>query len=104
MNARDCKKAGAERGGAAASWMFDGNTTAATYRAFLKGVEDGDPAVRDQYQPPEWLSGEWAGESISELLGEHTTEGGQDAYCMAADTAYWAELERAARIHTTEDV
>jgi hypothetical protein len=98
---------GAARGKGAASWMFDGNTTKETYRAFLDGFEDGDPAIMDAYAPPSWLSGEHAGESLNELLGEATTE--RDAerlddvcatYEEAADRAYWGELVRVARLQT----
>lgn len=104
LNKREAKKEGRQAGLAAASWKFDGNTTDETYRAFLQGSEDGDPAVMDAYSPPSWLSGEWAGESISEILGESSGDDERDdeiatIYEEAADTAYWRELERVARYH-----
>ena len=112
---REARQLGRERGLAAASWKFDGNTTDATYRRFLLGLENGDPEVMDEYAPTNygWLSGEWAGESISELLGEAESqrdfdrmEDVEQAYEDAADTAYWRELERVARYmlrHTTDE-
>lgn len=110
MTKRDAIRAGRERGRNAASWMFDGNTTDATYRAFLAGWEEGDPEIMNRYQPPSWLSGEWAGESISELLGDAETQRDLDrledveqAYSDAADVAYWRELERVAWYHVGRD-
>ncbi len=102
---REATKAGRRAGLAAASWKFDGNTTEATYRAFVKGNEEGDPAIMDAYAPPLWLSGEWAGESITEILGPQNArdynraDSIADAYMEAAETAYWRELERVARYH-----
>lgn len=99
---------GAARGKAAASWVFDGNTKQATYQRFLKMLEDGEPfdAMFPGYSYPEWLSGEWAGESVAELLGEcvnardeERLDGVMEAYEAAADVAYWSELERVARFH-----
>lgn len=47
-------------------------------------------------EAPEWLSGEWAGESVSELLGdllepltEDEQDGVMDAYCDAADSVFY---------------
>lgn len=41
-----------------------------TIRVVLVGIRDGDSETMDAYSPPAPLSGEWAGESIPELLGE----------------------------------
>lgn len=108
----DARERGAKAGHAAATWALDGNTSDATYRALVAGWEDGDPAVLNQY---DWspLSGQWAGESIPELLGDLLSELGdgredadldnveqvQDAYESAALDAYWDELTRVARFH-----
>ena len=102
MTKREARKAGRERGLAAASWVFDGNTTDTAYRAVLQGIIDGDPAVLDQVSAPDWLSGEWAGESITELLGESSGNDERDdevadVYVEAAETAYWNTVERTAR-------
>jgi hypothetical protein len=98
---------GKDAGLAKASWVFDGNTSQETYERFLEGFEDGDPEIMDSYAVSP-LSGEWAGESIPELLGDLINEGEEDdiqdildAYEQAFDEAYWAELERVARFHTT---
>lgn len=98
------RKLGRVHGRQAASWKFDGNTTDATYRAVLRGIEGYDAAILDTFRPPSWLSGEWAGESIPELLGQAETareldrlEGVESAYEQAAEHAYWHELELTAR-------
>lgn len=106
LTVREARREGRRAGVGAASWRFDGNTTDATYRAFLKGCEEGDPLVLDAYAPPSWLSGEWSGESMNDILGEPENardEARQDdvaaAYEEAADRAYWRELERVALFH-----
>ena len=43
--ASDAENLGRDAGRAAASWMFDGNTPEDTYRAVLRGIEEGDPAI-----------------------------------------------------------
>lgn len=50
---------GREAGKAAASWVFDGNTTDAAYRRVLRGLDIGDPEVLDQLPGPD-LSGQFA--------------------------------------------
>ena len=104
MSKADAKKAGKRAGLAAASWKFDGNTSKATYEHFLQGLADGDPEVLDAYAPPSWLSGEFAGESMNELIGAPDTPAQEarvddvaQAYEYAAEGAYWHELERMAR-------
>jgi hypothetical protein len=58
-------KAGYEHGKSAGSWVIDGNTSEDAAKKVLRGFADGDPAIMDMCRCP--LSGEWAGESISEL-------------------------------------
>jgi hypothetical protein len=105
----EARERGAEAGRSAASWAFDGNTPDETYHAFLTGTDAGDPETLDSfdYSP---LSGEWSGESITELLGD-LLDGLDDegegwdvmaAYEDAALDAYWAELERIAHYHTDD--
>lgn len=97
---RDAVRLGRARGRAAASWVFDGNTTDATYRAAKRGIDDGDPQILDRLCPPNWLSGEWTGGSISEIFGDNrVSDAAMEAYCEAADAAYWAEIERVANHH-----
>jgi hypothetical protein len=91
---------GAERGNAAASWQYDGNTTTDTYRAIIEGHYEGEPAVMDLCPAP--LSGEWAGESIPELLDLPTGADWPDDEVLAAyedgfSTAFWAHLIRVCR-------
>lgn len=105
------KKAGKNAG----SWVIDGNTTDATKARIAQGVDDGDPAVL--CDEPSWLSGEMAGESIQELLGDllwdlsdlsgkwtDTSDARyakndeiEGAYENAAGLAFWAEVERSAK-------
>lgn len=92
---------GTARGLAAASWVFDGNTTQETYSNVLRMLDDGDPEIYDTFGVS-WLSGEWAGESLSEIFGDLLTDTDADdemfaAYEDAADEAYWAEIECVAR-------
>jgi len=99
---------GAEAGKAAGSWVIDGNTSAETAAHILKGIEEGDPEVMDMQPAP--LSGEWAGESIEELLGDLLPDNDVqpamhddrydallDAYEEGFGEAYWAEVESSAR-------
>ena len=95
---------GRERGRAGASWVEIDSGNAA---AILQGIEDGDLDMM-----PDPLSGEWAGESIPELIEEsgldrdEITEQGPevvqdwcDAYEVAFSDAYWAEIARTCRYH-----
>ena len=89
-----------------ASWVFDGNTPDATYRNVLAAIEEGAPQILDAlgWSP---LSGEWAGESIPELLGDliYGEEEDEDenyeavttAYEEAATEAYWDAIEATCR-------
>jgi hypothetical protein len=101
---RAAKRDGKAAGLARASWCFDGNTTDETYRAFLKGFLDGDPAVMDQFNPPN-LSGEYADDPTPHTLAEDygTSAEDLDGVCQAwedaASEAFWGELERVARYH-----
>jgi len=97
LSKKEARKAGTERGKAAASWIWDGNTDTATYAAFLKAP--------DAYLPQDWLIGEWSGESISELLGDPSGDLERDneiadEFCNAADIAWERELVRIAKYHT----
>jgi hypothetical protein len=65
--------------------------------------------VLETLSPPSWLSGEWAGESMAEILALTGDENDDDVDDMAshfeevADSAYWSEIERVCLFHTTED-
>jgi hypothetical protein len=101
---------GTEHGKSAASWVFDGNTSDETYRRVLSMLDDGDPAVFDMYRTPDF-SGEFAGDyTETELWSEcgldpeddDAAEASQEvssAYLVAAEEAFWDEVERLAREH-----
>lgn len=101
---------GTERGKAAASWVFDGNTSTETYANFLRLDDDGDPALYDTFGPTSgWLSGEFADAPTPRTLAEDLGISQDDDVAMddafstyedAADAAYWAELRRVATLHT----
>lgn len=106
------RELGAERGKAAASWTFDGNTSAETYRTFLRMHEDGDPAIEQFDTMTGWLSGEYAGEPSPTTLAhdldldldDHDAiDAACEAYEEAADEAYWDELVRVARLQTEDE-
>ncbi len=100
---------GTQAGKAAASWVFDGNTTTETYRQFLVMHEDGDPMIENFGPGAGWLSGEWADSETPASLMDDLRIGNTidhdavcEAYETAADEAYWAELERVARLQVGE--
>lgn len=100
----DAAKIGREHGKSAASWVFDGNTTAETYRWYVRGIDEGDPEVLDSLREPS-LSGEFAGDySEQDLardleLDDDELDDAANAYNEAASEAFWHEVERAARYH-----
>jgi hypothetical protein len=83
MTTNEAHNRGYAHGRNRASWLFDGNTTDETYRTFLRLYNDGD--LPDDFLPPDPLSGEWAGESISEMLGDLVDPRTHDD----ADADYW---------------
>jgi hypothetical protein len=101
------RKLGEGYGRDAGTWIFDGNTTEATYREIIRGIDEGDPAVTDRYNPPN-MSGEYAGDERDELadelasaLGHEPAEADTDeaetAFNDAASSAFWGEVERSGR-------
>lgn len=98
------EKLGRDAGTAAASWVFDGNTPEQAYRLVLRGIEDGDPAIMDAYQPPVLSVG--SGYTETDLAGDlglasddEALPGAVTAYLDAADECFWHETERIAREH-----
>lgn len=97
-------------GTAAASWVFDGNTSDETYDRVLRGTEEGDPGVLDAYRVPD-LSGEYGSDyteqDLADELGLDAASGtyaddldsAATAYLDAAGLAFWHEVERVARDH-----
>ena len=95
---------GRDAGKTAASWMFDGNTPEDAYRAVLRGIDDGDPAILDTHPAP-GLSA-CAGYSQADLaddLGldgeDQLPPGAVTAYLDTAYRTFWDETERLAREH-----
>jgi hypothetical protein len=86
---------GYDAGTATGSWVFDGNSTAETVKSVLQGFEDGDPEVMDMCPAP--LSGEWAGESMVELLGDDYTDDDAEAYEQGFETGFWDEVQRSGK-------
>jgi len=100
---------GREHGKAEADWIFDGNTTIETYKEFLRLHNDCD--LPDEYCPRDILSGEWAGESINELLGDllsnslsiHERDSIYEHYEQGYQDGWYNHLEEVA-IYLTQDL
>lgn len=96
---------------AAASWVFDGNTTRETYERFLNGIESGDPEILDSVREPS-LSGEYGDDySEDDLMSEvgwvpHDGTLLRDdlanIYNETVSQAFWYEIERMARYQVEE--
>ena len=105
----DARSRGEEAGKAAASWAFADNQGDAYYRLLRRLHDDGDPRFDEYISEPGWLSGEHAGESISELLGDildEATDYGYDieqdildAYEEGASDEFWSEVHRVIELH-----
>jgi len=91
---------GMELGRNAGSWVVDGNTSASTARAIVRGYEDGDPVVLDMEPSP--LSGEWADgpflpDVVEEITGDRDYQGDDldDLLTQLEESyssAFWAEV------------
>ena len=102
--ASDAENLGRDAGKAAASWMFDGNTPEDTYRAVLRGIEDGDPVILDAYPAPGLSAG--GGYTEADLARDLGLDGEDQllpdaatAYLDAAAESFWHETERLACQH-----
>ena len=98
----------ADRNGkAAASSVFDGNTTTDTYQAMLAGIENGDPEILDSVTTPS-LSGEYDVDALMADIGWVPHDGTDMREELAAqyadevEDAFWHEVERTARYQLTE--
>jgi hypothetical protein len=109
------EKLGKKHGENAAEWVaqdaWGSRCTSGAYdnaAAFLRGIEDGDPAILDAYQAPN-LSGAWADTMTPGRLLDHVfdTEAdfaecadSEDAICLAyedaANNGFWGRLEESA--------
>lgn len=107
---------GAEHGNNAASYLFDGNTTTETYRAFAAGLADGDPEYLNRIPVPD-LSGQWAdGYTSRQLLADVGGNDGDAAFygnelmdplCEAYEQAFTQAaqdaVERVCRAHLQDE-
>jgi len=106
---QDAYELGRERGTAAGTWVFDGNTSEDEIRRVLEGYEEGDPEIMDLEPSP--LSGEWAGDPtpasvLSDLAGtaawdavfsDADAEGILGAYEHGFSRGFWDEVVRSGR-------
>lgn len=94
----EAESLGRDHGRNAASWTIDGNTTRETIAYVVKGFNDGDPAVYDQFREPSF-SGDYCERDLCDDLGidyDLTEEADEitDAYLQAAREMFWEETER----------
>jgi hypothetical protein len=119
---KEAEKLGKEHGENAAQWVAQdswGGRVASSRqseenaRAFLKGIEEGDPIIMDSYVSPN-LSGEWADSmteadllkaafdgfdaDIIDTLEPEEIDEIANAYEQAASDGFWQELETSAAI------
>lgn len=87
---KDYHAMGYERGKAAGSWVVDGNTSPTTARKILAGYEEGDPEIMDLCPNP--LSGEWAGESLSQLDLDDASAEDLEEYEIGFMDGFWTEV------------
>lgn len=86
--------AGHAAGTSRAGWVDIADERVA--RNIIEGIDNGDPEVLDALEPPSPLSGEYAGESMPELLGADYEDADADDYERGYSEGYWHELERRA--------
>lgn len=99
-----CERAerlGKSKGHSAGTWAIDGNTSDDTRRALLKGIDDGDPAAYDS--EPSAYDDDGVSGILTDLDlhpdGDHDDNRTiLERYENAFSEAYWAEVERAARV------
>lgn len=97
---------GSTNGRAAASWVFDGNSTDETYAAVQKALDDGDPAIDDLVTEPSFRNGDYSERDLYSELGldydaSPTSEQDKiaDAYMEEARAAFWPAVEAAIAGH-----
>ncbi len=103
------RRLGSVLGLGAGTWVFDSNTTTERYREILRAIEDGDPVLENYITEPSWLSGMWGTPTPRSLAADLGIDPDLDAYLLdeactayeqAAGAAFWAEVERQARVQT----
>ena len=101
------RRIGAGHGRNAASWCFDGNTPAETYRIVARGLADIDPLVINAFDAnvPALCADYDARALCDDIDVDHdATDPGEveviaDAWRDAASVAFWAELDRIVACH-----
>lgn len=110
LSAAEARRDGRKAGKAAASWLDIRDAAAA--RRFRRMLDDGDPQLDDYLPRRPDLSGEFAGESLNEVLGvddgdaeewgdefdDHVDEIAE-IWQEAADEAFDREIERTILVH-----
>jgi len=105
---RAAQNLGKSYGTNAAEWAIEPDRMSRQQMAdLLKGIDDGDPLVMDQFREPN-LSGENQGEPTPQNLAEDLGLGdGQEdeldkaceAWEEAASTSFWAKIETTLNYH-----
>ena len=110
----EAEERGTQAGKDAAAGVFDfGRMSSREFRDLKRRFNEDEDEVFENIEPPNFLSGEWAGESIPELLGdliEEAEENGLDieddildAYEEAAVDEFWTEVHREAERNLRDD-
>lgn len=104
------ERLGRQYGANAAEWAIDTILMSREQMlAVMKGIDDGDPAVLDQFREPN-LSGEHQGEPTPQSILEDVEAGDDtdsemivEAWEEAARDAFWAKVQETIAFHTKED-
>lgn len=104
------ERLGKQCGTNAAEWAIDPSRMSREQMlAVLKGIEDDDPAVTDQFREPN-LSGENQGEPTPQSILEDVGAGDDtdselivEAWEGAARDAFWTKIQETLAFHTKED-
>lgn len=110
----EAERRGKQAGKNAASWVWDfGRMSHRDFEYAKRQFNEDEDSVFENIETPNFLSGENAGESINELLGdliEEAEENGLDieedilnAYEGAAIDEFWTEVHREAALHFRDD-
>lgn len=108
------KKMGEEYGRNAAEWAIEPDRMSREQMlAVLRGIEDGDPAILNQFKEPD-LSGEITGNQtvsgLTDALGIDPEDDSQpdvalicEAWEEGAHDAFWSKIQETLLYHTKED-
>jgi hypothetical protein len=110
-HARWARDDGRATGHAAGAWAINSTITEQDARDALTGIREGDFDIMDRFSSGTgWLSGEWADQPTPATLARDADcddpdciDALCDAFELAADEAYWNEIERALRYYAGEE-